>query len=189
MRMMLSFAAVLLVSPALSGAERHPPQIGPGARVQVSAPAGVLGYTVQGEARRSILGTVEGITSEQLTIRDGKASRTVPFRDISHLKVANGKKRNAPGGAIAGGLIAGLGMTLLAAMSGCDGCDTGDFVSIIGLSAAGGAAAGAGIGALIKTDRWERVAVPTPIVGTRGPFRLSVCGVHRGAVLGVTLAF
>jgi hypothetical protein len=189
MRMMLSCAAVLFVSPALCGAERNPPQIRPGARVQVSAPKGVLGYTVEGKTRRSIFGTVEAITSAQLTIRDGKALRTVPLRDISQLRVANGKNRNAVGGAIVGGVIAGLGTTLLAAMSGCDDCDTRDFVSFIGLGAGAGAAAGAGIGALIKTDRWERVAVPTPIMGTRGPVRLSVRGVHRGAVLGVTLAF
>jgi hypothetical protein len=88
--------------------------------------------------------------------------------------------------AVAGALIVGLGTTYLAL--GCD-CEAGDVVPIIGLSAAAGAAVGGGIGALVKTDRWEQVPMPLATSLGHGPVRLSVRGVPRGAMVGLTLAF
>jgi len=189
MKLMLSYAVILAVTPAMSRAEQHPLAISPGAKVQVFAAKGALGYTSRGDPRRSISGVVEAITPERLTIRDDGVLRTLPLRDVSRLNVAKGKKRHAAnviGGAVAGALFVGLGLTYLA--TGCD-CEAGEVAPTVVLGAASAAAVGGGIGALVKTDRWEAVPLPLVTSPTAGAVRLSIRGVPRGAMVGVTLAF
>jgi hypothetical protein len=194
MRTVLSCAAIVLVSPTLAWAERQPPRMVTGAKVQVFAGKGVLGYTADSDPRRSMHGTIESISSEHLTVRDGQTSQQVRFRDISRLKIVNGKRRNVLGGAIVGALIAAVAVPVLVVATWdkeC-ACESGGSSALpyLGLIGAG-AAVGGGVGALVMTDRWERMPVPVPAVSSIGDgrVRLSVRGARRGATVGLTLGF
>ncbi len=146
-----------------------------GALVRVKAPPQQPGWVV---------GTVVGWESESLLLEPEKPDRlrgtqlTLARDQITRLDVHRGRKRRTLLGAGIGGLVgAAAGVAIVAGICGGLGSDacTQSQVPIAGaIGAGGGFLIGAGIGTLVKTDRWK--AVPLDRV------RVSVMPVRKGRV-------
>ena len=97
--------------------------------------------------------------------------QTLARSDIAKLEVARGKKRNVLWGVV-GGAVAGLTVDL--AMAGDDNpCDFGACIILPAM----GAAVGALVGVVIKTERWETLQaekVSVAIAPTRHGVQVSV---------------
>ena len=140
--------------------------LGVGARVRITAPE-----LVHGQIRGAVLGSDD----RSLTIGlDGGASLRVARPAITGLDVSTGRHRQTLKGMIIGlGVAAGLG-ALLPPAAGQTKAD------VVGRALLGGAAWGAGIGALIKRDAWSPVPldrVRVSLTPTRG----------RGVTLSLSL--
>ena len=89
-------------------------------------------------------------------------STAIPLSDLARMKVS--RKRGHPGtGALIGGGISGaLGLAVGIAAANDDffDADAGDVVVFTAVMAASGAALGALIGLMIRTDEWEEVPLP-----------------------------
>jgi hypothetical protein len=173
-----SSSSVLLLS-AGAGPEERPASLSPlavGSRVRLQAPT-------------IVEGRVEGMVMEMdesslLVSADGRASVRVERQAITRLDISTGRHRRALRGMAIGagiGAVAGLLFT-------SDSCDNPVFVcttSVVESGALGtlaGAAYGAGIGALFKTDSWNRV--PLELV------HVSVAPIRgRGVRLSLSLAW
>ena len=120
-----------------------------------------------------LVGTFVGADSSAITIDDQKGiERTIPHEVVSRFEVSRGKKSNAGSGSTYG-LVAGtvLGLyvgTQLVEFSECEGsnCNPPEGVVLVGSGLGGalfGLGVGAGIGALIRTERWKKAeARPAP---------------------------
>jgi hypothetical protein len=108
------------------------------------------------------VGVLEGATPDELVLRTEAAASAVQVRrsDVVRLEVSRGTRRNTlkglMGGAIAWGAIVGL----VAAFDTLDESGVGEPLFVGGLLAAG-----AGVGSLVKTERWERVPANGVSVG------------------------
>jgi len=159
---LLGFALMLPLAPA--GAQSG--ALEPGTRVRVEAPRCVP-YPVEG--------TIVSRRGDALRIERSRGNAvTVPIATLTRVEVSRGRSRLA--GALRGGLwgaAAGLGVGVVSvvASNGCVG-DCSDEPSdreYLLATPAAGALLGAGVGALIGRERWERV--PLPARATVGPGR------------------
>ena len=164
---MFSLVVVALALTAWSCSGHIPDTwIDPGDRVRVTAPSLDLDKDV---------GTVAALVADTFVVEleDQADALDVPLSEVTRLEVHQGHKSRAGTGALIGaGAGAATGVTV--ALVDCagdechlDGSDvTGAVVLVLG---AGGALAGAGLGALIgaaiKTDRWELVPLDRIRVG------------------------
>ena len=120
----------------------------PGQRVRITAPQlGISKYS-------GILVAVDGDTLTVDTLR-------VALMNVTRLDVYMGRKGHAGTGAVVGGLVVGVPFAILFAAV-CEGVDincTGTGGAAVGflMGGAAGALVGAGVGLLIKSDRWEEV--------------------------------
>ncbi|HEX9189574.1 MAG TPA: hypothetical protein VGB87_21040 [Vicinamibacteria bacterium] len=108
--------------------------------------------TIQpGEPR---VGVFEQSTPDELVIRTGGPDSPVRVRraDVAGLEVSRGTRRHALKGLLAGAVAWGALVGLVAAFDTLDESGVGEPLVIGGMLAAG-----AGVGALVKTERWERV--------------------------------
>ena len=144
-----------------------PGSLGVGARVRITAPA-VLNDRVTG--------IVGGMDAKSLLVVAGDRRLTVPRETILQLEVSQGKRRRTLKGMMFG---AGIGALLFPralygyCLSECGSqWDAGYILAGAGL----GAVCGAGIGALLKTDRWAVVPARGLKVSLR-PSRRGVSGV------------
>ncbi len=145
----------------------------PGARVRVTAPAQQPGW---------VIGTVVAWEREQLVLEverpDGlRGTQLRLARDqLTRLDVHRGRKRRTLLGAGIGGLVgAAAGVAIVAGICGgldSDACTQGQVPIAGAIGGGGGLLIGAGIGTLIKTDRWK--AFPVDRV------RVSVTPVRNG---------
>jgi hypothetical protein len=124
----------------------------PGARVRVEAPGIVAGRYV---------GTVLARNGDTLTLGNpAGVPITVPLARVTSLEISRGKSRSA--GALRGvewGAPIGLGLGVLAASLSdrCETCaDEQSTAEGIALFTISGVVWGAGIGAIIGRERWER---------------------------------
>ena len=116
-----------------------------------------------------LLGTFVGADSNLITINDVKGfERTIPHEAVSAFEVYAGKKSHAGGGAVIG-LIAGtfLGFGVGKAAEGLSDCGSSCDPMNVAVPMLGGALVGmglgAGIGSLIRTERWRKAeARPAP---------------------------
>jgi hypothetical protein len=152
----------------------HTSDLAQGARVRVTA---------HGAARRQLTGSLLTLDEKTLTIvdSDGQAVK-IPREIVTHLDVSWGRKRNVlPGlliGAAAGGLIAAI----LPLCDSYDGtCSTRGELITGGVIAFGGI--GAGVGALVRSDKWVEMPMGRVRVG------LQPIPARRGAGLALTLGF
>jgi hypothetical protein len=106
-------------------------------------------------------GTLVALDGDMLTV----GTLRVALVDVTRLDVYMGRKRNAGTGAVVGALVLGVPFTIFAvglcesfsglASSNCDVVGVAMRGLLIG--GAAGALLGAGVGSLIKSDRWEEV--------------------------------
>lgn len=153
-------------------------------RLRVNTPAG----------QRRIIGQLQAVTADSLTILTGDSQERRSFNRLSIAEFERwvGMKRNTGRGAGVGfgvGLGLGLAAAIVAvAASGDENCDSGGFLDFNfsagcapGLWVAGGAVGGGLVGAVLgtaigstqKTDRWRREPVPPAwkpqiVLGPRG---------------------
>jgi hypothetical protein len=167
-----SALATMLLVPAEARAQEPPASpVTVGTRVRVRAPS---------VAKGRVEGTVVEIDEKSLLIgvSEDRAPLRVPRQAITQLDVNAGKHRRVLKGMIIG---AGLGAASFAVLLASTdlGPSTSDYAEAAGLGALGGGILGAGIGALIQTDRWS------PVPAER--VRLSL-GPARGRGMAVSLS-
>ncbi|MFL5607442.1 MAG: hypothetical protein ACJ8AD_13415 [Gemmatimonadaceae bacterium] len=137
----------------------------PGARVRLEAP-GILAGRYEGTV----------LTRNGDTLRVGGPNSqpiTVPIDRLSSFEVSRGNSRSlgAQRGVVWGsavGLI--IAAVALPSLQSCDYCNntSGDLTSFALYMTASGALYGAGIGALIGRERWEKFDLaPRPVTGLR----------------------
>lgn len=118
---------------------------------------------------------------EWLRVEDGRGgSRRFEKADLSALDLYRGKRRNPVAGALIG-FLPGAFLGALAAGSACEAdspCSWGTAALVVGGM---GAAVGAGIGALVKTDRWQ----PMPL----DRVRFGIAPQRGGMRAALTLSF
>jgi hypothetical protein len=148
-----------------------------GAKVRVAAPSAFKGR---------VTGIVIDVGEDSLLLLAGEQRVTVPREAVTHLEVSIGKRRRALKGMLIG---AGIGAFLLpwgdcydqstgTTMSDCHPWTAQNVLQGAGL----GALWGAGIGALVKSDRWSSVPL--------GRVRVSVLPARgRGIGASVSVGF
>jgi hypothetical protein len=101
------------------------------------------------------VGILEGESADELVIRTKGAASPVQVRrrDVLRLEVSRGTRRHTLKGLLGGAVAWGAIVGLVAAFDTLDESGLGEPLVIGGMLAAG-----AGIGTMVKTERWERVA-------------------------------
>jgi hypothetical protein len=184
MRRLLSVLLIgLLPAPAFAVDARGAPEITTGSRVRLSTKAA---------PKERVKGTVGAMDETSLTIvDDDHQTLKLPREGISSLEVGFGKRTRARRGALIAGVIMAADVVLLCALDGstyrdgryvdthgsCGSEDVGPILAAVGF----GTALGAGIGALIKTDRWIPVSTDRVAVG--------IVPNRRGAGVALSLRF
>lgn len=132
-----------------------------------------------------LVGDVTQLTADTLVLsaEGGRSAIRIPTADLERISVSQGKKSNTVLGMIIGagvGLASAAGLAIWACNADDDGCTSGQVVGgALGLTAVT-AGLGAGVGALIKTERWRDATLPPPPpgiglgVGPDGSVRLTV---------------
>ena len=178
-----SGCAMVLASLLLLPAEARPGELPKATIVTVGSRVRILAPTM-------VHGRLEGMVLEMdenslLVGMDDRGPIRLPREAITRLDVSTGRHRRALKGMIIGAGIGVATLGLAAATYHSDGGGSSDSTSwgaAVGQFALGGAAWGAGIGALIKSDRWSPVPLDTVRVGL-GPTR------GRGVALSVSVGF
>lgn len=166
---MLTLPAAVLAAAAVVGGDAAPfgwPIAGEKVRVT----------TLAGRSREK--GVVVQTDAETLTVSlgSGQPPVRIPLASVERLEVARGRRTTAREGALvgglAGGVLAGLavgGLMQALCENGSDCSGETARASLVGAAIVGTAGAGAGalIGLVIKTDRWERLPVNRVRVGIR----------------------
>ncbi len=108
------------------------------------------------------VGILEGSGSDGVVISTRSTASSIQLRraEIVELEVSRGVKRHTLKGLLAGGLAWGAIAGLVAAFDTLDESGVGEplFVGTL-------LAAGAGVGSLVKTERWERVELAAGLAG------------------------
>ncbi len=179
MRRLLPTSLVLLLSmpclPVLADEASSAP-LAEGDRVRVRA---------SGAADRAIVGRLLRADQGALAVtRDDGSVVDVPRSAIQALETLRGRRSQAnKGAAIGAGAGAGVVLAQTAAEGGCDPDRGGCAVNVAAglVYAALGALVGAGIGSMVRTDRWVKV--------DPGRVKVSVAPTRRGVAFSVSLGF
>jgi hypothetical protein len=164
---------ISLLAASTASAQRD--ELQPGARVRISAP-GIVADRYEGTLLSRAGDTLVIGSQNALPVR-------IPASRVTSLELSRGKSR--ADGAIAGmkwgvPIMAGFGLLLAAAdpSSGCTTCtrDGPSGSEIVGYFVLSGVAYGAGIGALVGKERWERfdLGARTSLDVRNGRFSLGV---------------
>jgi hypothetical protein len=130
------------------------------------------------EAAR-VTGTLVAIDDKVLRIASKERELEIPRSQIAKLEQWRGKKSHWLAGLGVGAVVGGLStIPFCSGWCSSDGEALGSVVALAGIGAAGGAL----IGAIIRTDRWETVRVPPVSIGA-APLP------GRGAVFALRLTF
>jgi len=121
------------------------------------ADEGLVGSRVRVQTshrRDAQVGVVEAESAAELVIRTKAAATPVEVRrsDVLKLEVSRGTRRHTLKGLLAGAVAWGAVVGLVAAFDTLDESGVAEPLFVGGLLAAG-----AGLGTLVKTERWERV--------------------------------
>jgi hypothetical protein len=167
--LVLAVSCQMLATPARAQGQAT---VAPGARVRV---------TVGAPWSEQYTAKIEAIHGDTLLL-EGGATRVMLFRFLERLEVSRGRRGHPWRGAWIGG-IAGVvgGIPAMYAICTYAGCEVAGLVGGAAAFGAAGALIGAGIGALIKTDKWEEV----PLDG----LRVSIATRGGGVGVGVRLSF
>ena len=170
--------AILALTPPGALAQQVAPLV-PGTRVRVGVPttADHRGWRISTVQR--LTGRLVAVRRDTLFVDVGGASPTpVALSRVSTVEISQDTKSNAGKGALIGGLVgAALGgaamagacsAEILGEQPGCSGGEVAGGVLVFGLS---GAAAGALVGALIRSEGWQSIPLrdvrvqPSPVTG------------------------
>jgi hypothetical protein len=170
-------ALLSLTAPEILAQQATP--LVPGTRVRVGLPT-----VTDHDGWR--ISTVEHLTGKATALRGdtlfvdvgGPSPTPVALSRVATIEVSHGTKSNVGKGALIGGLVGvalggaayavGCGSELYGQEVSCSGGEVAGGVVLFGL---GGAAAGALIGALIRTEGWEQIPLsslrvqPSPVTG------------------------
>ncbi len=141
----------------------------PGARLRVTARA---------VAPQPIVGSLGEITEREMILAVSASDRIrVPRAGMERVEWSRGRHGNALKGLLFGAAIGAV----FVAVAGCSGetCSTEDYLLFAASGAGLGALPGAGVGALVKTERWSELPVPNLRV-TVGPIPNQGVGVRLG---------
>ncbi len=139
------------------------------------------GVRVQLETRstRSIVGVVKSLDPDSVRLyTDGNgATLSVPREEIEGIRVSRGKSasRGAMRGAMWGTAVGAVAAAIVVVSLQTDdsyAAADGEAVNFALNSLLGGAVWGAGIGAFVKSERWERVSMRPRITGSSSGVRL-----------------
>ena len=172
MRVAAFVVAVLLVmpSPALV-AEEGAASLPPGARVRLTVPCEARGPSSSVEAGTACRheGRVVAVEGDTITLATAESTRSHRLGTASRIEVSRGSRSRWLAGAGAGFLAGTAGTFVLLNRGGstnpCDRSANQDAIgpaACVGLAAVGGlagAGAGALIGRLFRTERWQEVPV------------------------------
>jgi hypothetical protein len=165
----------------------------PMASAQQPASSGGLAWeprvrvTVSGDGSGQVVGRYLRTAGDTIWIDTGLAHGPSPIvvDQIRRFEVSRGQRSNAGRGALIGGAV-GLGIGLVSVISAASEDDgwfepsTGEYAAGVAVLTAMGSGIGAGIGALIRTEKWEAV----PVAG------LTVTrGASPGLRLGLSMRF
>ena len=108
------------------------------------------------------VGVIEGATPGDLVIKTNTATSPIQVRrtDVVRLEVSRGARRHTLKGLLAGAVAWGAIVGLVAAFDTLDESGVGEPLFVGGMLVAG-----AGIGSVVKTERWERVPAAGVSVG------------------------
>lgn len=148
--------------PAASDALPEPPtfQIPAGAKVRVASSA-IPGGTVEGR----VVSSTDEALALMLGADDapfGGGQVVIPRASLTSVKVSMGRRGHALHGAVLGALLGAAGGAAAEVdPQDCDSssdafCSQGEAIAV---SAAGGALLGALVGAVVKTEKWQKVSV------------------------------
>jgi hypothetical protein len=177
-RLLTTSLVLLLLTPAVflfaDEAPNGPPARGD--RIRLHAPL---------VADRTIAGRLLLADEDALVLsRDDGGVVSIPRLAIQDLQVARGRRSYAKRGAVIGAVV---GTSVLFASYAADGFCDHDPACIIYAPVVSGAAGmflgvvGAGVGAVVRTDRWVSV--------DPGRLKVTVAPTRRGVVLGLSIAF
>jgi hypothetical protein len=155
----------------------------PGGRVRVTW-AAARGARLTGTVQHADERVLTILTDDQAVVKIARAQLTrveIPWGRRGHAR--KGFLTGALAGAMMGGLLmAGSSEPLFCFGIGCGPPTTGEKLAFVGVTTLGYGGIGAGIGALIRSDRWVEVALGRVQVGL-GPTR------GRGVGVSASLAF
>ena len=165
-------ALVLLALPLLQGASSP---LTPGARVRATV-------REPGRVERQMVGSLRTFDSERLTLSAEDSGNQVALArpNITRLEISRGRKGHAVMGLLLGTVLGLSAIALKDAGCGPD-CEKPSTGFVVG-AVAGGALVGAGIGAMVRSERWE--SLPWAV----GQARRSAAPIS-GPNLRVTLRF
>ena len=164
---LLVVTGLLALSPAWLAAQTEVSPVLIDSRIRVTT------HSAPGLATAGTLESWDGHSFE--LSGSGFAPQTIPLSDLAKLEISRGKKGHWLAGTLIGTGV-GIGVGLLAASANnvddpasddpIEGIahsvsEQGMDLSIVFLSTLAGAGLGALVGALIKTEQWEEVAIPT----------------------------
>ena len=145
---MTATALLLLVLPVLQSPSVSP--LTPGTRVRVTVREPIDG-------RHTVIGPLRTFDSQMLTLTtEGSANQVSLSRSgITMIEISRGRRSQAGRGLLLGAVL-GLAVVALKDV-GCNGpdCNNDTSAAFIGGAVAGGALVGAGVGALMRSERWE----------------------------------
>jgi hypothetical protein len=145
----------------------------PGAKVRVSAP-GIVAGQVEGLITSRTADSIVLLTSKSMQYR-------IALGSVSMLSVSQGKSRLK--GAAKGSLWgAGIMLVFSAAVSGDPDMRRGEYANsppvsvpaFIALETVGGAMIGAGIGAIVGSERWNSYEIPSRVTASVGISRVGL---------------
>jgi hypothetical protein len=165
-------ALVLLVVPLLQGSASP---LNPGTRVRVTA-------RETGRVERQVVGSLRTFDGERLTLSTDDSGNHValPRPNITRLEISRGRKGHTGMGLLLG-LVLGLSAVALKDAGCGQDCEKPSTGFVVG-AVAGGALVGAGIGTMIRSERWE--SLPWAV----GPARRTAVPIS-GPGVKVTLRF
>jgi hypothetical protein len=143
-----------------------------GTRVRVTTP--------EVQARR-VTGTLVEASERVIVLAFASGERrAIPVEAVTRLERSRGRRGHPVAGAVVGGLLGGGFVALMSGLAcdveDCEGSPAGAVLLGVGL----GALPGAGVGALIKTERWDAVPADrvrltlAPVRGSGAALRLSL---------------
>ncbi len=157
--LVLGLACLVRAAAAVADEAPLPPE---GTRVRVTAP--------QLRLKRAT-GTLAEVSEREIVLALSPSEwRTIPLGAVTRLERSRGRHGHwVPGAAV--GAVLGGAFFGLASVAMCEAADCPVSVAAVAVGAGLGALPGAGVGALIRTERWEEVKRPrvrVSLAPTRG---------------------